>query len=185
MPALVHNLGLELPVFDKDTRIAWGHQDIAQGGDRKADTLIRRTRFRALGATSLREALHAADALFQMAAAHAGATVVGHSWGLYHAGRGHPQYFGVGGDVVHPPLLPAGHVLVAEVDILRYTNPLRPSQKETVDKALETYSKAEQANSQFKWVEACSSQFVTAKEQPGADAQLWLIDIEPILERIG
>lgn len=177
--ALARNIGLELPVYGPETRIAWGKNQVRTAEQRREDTFVRRMRFRAPESSSLKEALSTADDTYDAIALFAGAKVVKHTWGLFKA-PGSQQYFKCQPGE-HKPLLPDDYILVAEVDIIRGIRGLTGQQKKQLNGSIDLYDRS--VSDQI-WADAHPSQFTHGYGPGRAQPGIWLVDIEPIFDTI-
>jgi hypothetical protein len=162
-----------LPVYTNPDQILGGsmnhHKLIHQSGD----TIIRRLRLRTKEAEidSLHDVLEIADSLFEEAASFAGATVVNHQWGL--APR--PP-----GCFIHNDerrVLPKGYCLAAEIE--RLTDTYHPNNDQI--KLLDRLEGMQDRTSVY-WDDYHPFQFTNGTGHAGPDTQLYLHDIEPILD---
>jgi hypothetical protein len=162
--------GVELPVYYTndivDTKA--GMQELST--DRSVHHMVRgvfaglrRSRISSLG-----EFLQKADQTFTSIAAHCGAMVVSHEWGLSPAAEELRQDWM---SVEMEDIIPPNHRLVAKVDVLHGITPLSPGPTRTVRRAL-TRHKSD-TNACLRWDDSYPYQFVEH------DSGIVLLDIDP------
>lgn len=163
-----------LPIYPNNGQIFDGSIGSRGLGRLREDTFIRCVRLRTSNAkiNSLHDILETADRLFEEAANFAGATVVNHQWGLTlnHPGR----YTHKDEDAV----LPEGYRLVAEVE--RLTDTLHPTDEQV--SILNKYYSLQDSSEGVFWTDYHAYQFTNGIGHINPDTQLYLHDIEPILD---
>lgn len=179
MPALVHNYGLELPVFDEATPIAWTTDEIEDAAKAaESTTFVRRTILEDVGRSiNLKHALDLADLVLSRTAEHFEAELLDHTWGLY---KGYyadsPEVITFSSHSVH--LIPQGYSLVAEVPILRQAHALDATQKATIfDKRFTYQATMGASTTPYTLRDLSSAHFVSTRERD--NQRLTLVDIDP------
>lgn len=172
---LARHWGLDLPVFPSDSEVLnrWQVREIAEHPDNQ---VIRYVNIFAGGCRqlTLKKALRTADKEFRRVAEMGGAAVIPHTWGLYPRGPS----FNPHSTQVEVDLLPQGHLLVAEVDVVR--NPIEVDDS-TADGLLEALRGYAQNRKGLSWSDANLKQFVHGATSVQPVPTLWLVDIEPRL----
>lgn len=164
-----------LPVFEPVVRVAQQPHEMRQAADNAA-SFVRAIRFippaYKEGELSLREGMQMLDDELLEVAGYCGALVVPHQWGLVNT-RSQPY-------VRHPqsPLVPAGYMLVAEVDAVADPRPLSPRSIGLVEEGVFAYRCAKPPGERFL-TDIYPAQFLeTPGEAPADDPRLHLIDLD-------
>jgi hypothetical protein len=162
-----------LPVFEPTRRVAQQPQEMRMAADSTA-SFTRAIRFitpaHAAGELTLREGMRMLDDELLEIAGFCGALVVGHRWGLIDT-RSQPY-------ARHPQsdLVPAGYMLVAEVDALKDARPLSPTSIRSVEEGVFKYRCAKQAGQPYL-TDIYPEQFLETAP-PESEPSLHLTDID-------
>lgn len=177
MAHLVRNRGLDLPVYDRRTTVLSKKHEFTASQFTPESTFVRTVRLQAYGCLTLRQALDVADSAFMTFTELCDASVVPHSWGLYRFSKDNHRS--------EDPLLPGGHILVAEVDKVRAVQARHIDQTIAIANARTTYLKQQrEGTNPLTWYEHQPYQFLNGVTDNDSHRRLYMVDIEPILERM-
>ena len=129
--------GLELPRYEAGTEVVDG-EDLYRLKRSSAAKVLRTAALRAdvfRGALSVGEILKRADEELEAVAELCGTRVVGHTWGMLHDPDNlHPSYHST-----PKKLLPAKHIFVAEVDVIKGARKLTGQRAAAVESKVNEY----------------------------------------------
>ncbi len=173
---LKHN-GLDLPVFPSDTPICFDKAGMRAAATTGADHFVRQVH--PYGATTpqgLGKLLYEADQQFEELAEHAGARVVPHTYGIYEMSPEERQRR----SIAYQDLLPAGHLLVAEVAVVQgFRREINPISALLTKRAINTHNIVKELLGRPYLYDMHIHQFGRGRVD-GIRAK-WLVDIEPKL----
>lgn len=184
---LVHNLGLELPVFDSGTAVAWTTEAIKATASQQAQergSFVRRTVLsfgRASCPDSLRDSLHLADSAIDRLCDVTDTIPVSYCWGLY-KGLCPETLQNSAYDSSKPlELIPRGFSLVASVEAITGAE-IGGTESIQLDRSIsegELNSTYCALGSIIMW-DVTANQFVTNQRT----GRVTLVDIEPRLNEV-
>jgi len=187
MPDLLRYHGLELPKFDPDeVPIAVSKEEIQQAAaNTDSNTIVRLAFLDAIGCPTLKYAIDAFYDGIEQVSEDCGADVVGHQFGLCEWPLMVPYAIGQDTLTENPGILPEGHILVAEVDVIRNLTELTQAQEAAIACAAVAYRcQSLRSSFQHRWNDLLSEQFKNGVGPYETEERLWLLDIEPALTTI-
>ena len=175
MTALVHNLGLELPVYTEDTSVAWTLEDIKKAAQAETERFVRRACLEYDGGVgSLKKALKLANEALRRIADHVDSGTIDYTWGLY---QGYSPIRDRKHDSSRHPLIPPGFSLVADVEILPQAQRLDHIESEELEIKLDDFFVTHRRV--YGICDIGAEQFMT--RGLGGSQDTVLVDIEPRL----
>jgi hypothetical protein len=183
MANLVKHPGLDLPVFDVSREEVVDCLDVSLGLATipEEDQFIRYVSLSEVSAShvsvdSLKKLLEIADNCFQDAARYIGGEVIKHTWGLVH-----DPFEGLlfnSAEYMRSDLVPAGHILGAEVSRITPDLPISQDQKDYILAGRRRYRREATG---ITWNDFRPEQFIQGLAPEEEESKLWLVDIDPVL----
>jgi hypothetical protein len=179
MANVVHNLGLELPVYPPDTEIAWTKSDIEAAAQNGEPDFKRRTILYDEFSPNLKTSLRLASELLAHIAYYGlSGTVVTHEWALYEGRSPHddPRY-----DSGRHRLIPDGYSLVAKVEAIKGRTP-NDAEKEDLQTNLENYftnHRHTKIHKEMQLIDITAEQCMLRDNTADGEPRWSLVDIDP------
>jgi hypothetical protein len=175
---------LHLPIYEPETDI-YTKRDLHEGRAISGDSFVREVSIRAVGFSSIQDALDATDIELRAVADMTGSRVVDHQWGLYRLPEDHPSNRLPEGQwpsntILHPP---QGFWLVAEVATVHGARKLRRKSKryKELDAITSDYEYDRRVGGLPRLTDMNASQFL--KGRTNGSRGLTLGDIEPRVQQ--
>jgi len=178
MRTLERHPDIYLPSYDSD-EVRWTFEDLADLRHSNSVRAIRFVKLDAPGFDNLTDVLLSADEAFAEVAQFCGTSVLRHTWGLSELPRSMTPDMATYLEEAQESakhLLPAGKVLVAEVDVVRDQEPLDSYDTEAIRQGLNQHILG---TSKAFWYDGEHCQFVKGSTADTNKRQLTLVDIEP------
>jgi hypothetical protein len=133
MAELIHNYGIELPIYPTKAVVATSNEAIeAAASDPDASSFLRRVRLHCPGARNLGTALRISETAMRALAQTTGADIPQSPLGLYRLPPEKRYY--------NTPLAPKGYLLVADVEIIRPLSPMTVQERTALAYKLDDHS---------------------------------------------